>query len=130
VVKAELEELLVPDAAGWRDWLLANHGDSPGVWLVMHKKGGTVTELTYAQAVEEAVCFGWIDGQGRRRDEGSTTVRMTPRGPRSHWSVSNVERVERLDAEGRMHPAGWAAVDAAKANGRWSAAVAERDARG
>jgi len=128
MAKAELEELLVPDAAGWRDWLLSHHADSPGVWLVLSKKGDTVTELSYAQAVEEAVCFGWIDGQGRRREEGGTFIRMTPRGPRSNWSVSNVERVERLDAEGRMHPAGWAAVDVAKANGRWDAAVALRDA--
>jgi uncharacterized protein YdeI (YjbR/CyaY-like superfamily) len=128
VVKAELEELLVPDAAAWRAWLAAHHDDVPGVWLVLRKKGDAVTELTYEQAVEEAVCFGWIDGQGRRREEGGTLIRMTPRGPRSNWSVSNVERVERLDAEGRMHRAGWAAVDVAKANGRWDAAVALRDA--
>lgn len=127
MVKAELAELLVPDAAAWRAWLLEHHDDTPGVWLVLCKKGDTVTELSYAQAVEEAVCFGWIDGQGRRREEGGTFIRMTPRGPRSNWSVSNVERVERLDAEGRMHPAGWAAVDVAKANGRWAAAVALRE---
>ena len=127
MVKPELEELLVPDAGAWRAWLLARHDSSPGVWLVLNKVGDAVTELTYAQAVEEAVCFGWIDGQARRREGGGTFIRMTPRGPRSHWSVSNVERVERLDAEGRMHPAGWAAVDVAKANGRWDAAVAERD---
>lgn len=130
MAKAELPELLVPDSDGWRAWLLEHHADVPGVWLVLHKRGDTVTELTYAQAVEEAVCFGWIDGQGRRREEGGTFIRMTPRGPRSNWSVSNVERVERLDAEGRMHPAGWAAVDVARANGRWDKAVAERDARG
>jgi uncharacterized protein YdeI (YjbR/CyaY-like superfamily) len=130
MVKAELEELLVPDAAAWRAWLLEHHAETPGVWLVLHKLGDTVTELTYAQAVEEAVCFGWIDGQGRRREQGGTFIRMTPRGPRSNWSVSNVERVERLDAEGRMHPAGWAAVEVAKANGRWAAAVALRDAGG
>lgn len=130
MAKAELEELLVPDTAGWSAWLLEHHDAVPGVWLVLRKKGDTVTELTYAQAVEEAVCFGWIDGQGRRREEGGTFIRMTPRGPRSNWSVSNVERVERLDAEGRMHAAGWAAVEVAKANGRWDKAVAERDARG
>lgn len=130
MAKPELEELLVADAAGWRAWLLEHHADAPGVWLVLNKKGDTVTELTYAAAVEEAVCFGWIDGQARRREAGGTTIRMTPRGPRSNWSVSNLERVERLDAEGRMHPAGWAAVDVAKANGRWDAAVAERAARG
>ncbi len=126
MVKAELEELLVPDAAGWRAWLLAHHDDVPGVWLVLTKRGDTVTELTYAAAVEEAVCFGWIDGQARRREGGGTFIRMTPRGPRSNWSVSNLERVERLDGEGRMHAAGWAAVDVARANGRWDAAVEER----
>ena len=130
MVKPELEELLVPDAAGWRSWLEDHHDDVPGVWLVLAKKGDTVTELTYAAAVEEAVCFGWIDGQARRRETGGTFIRMTPRGPRSNWSVSNLERVERLDAEGRMHAAGWAAVDVAKANGRWDAAVALRDANG
>ncbi|MCD4532748.1 hypothetical protein LRP67_01425 [Nocardioides sp. cx-169] len=127
--KAELAELLVPDAAGWRAWLQEHHDDAPGVWLVLRKKGDTVTELSYEEAVQEAVCFGWIDGQGRRREAGGTFLRMTPRGPRSNWSVSNLERVERLDAEGRMHPAGRAAVDVAKANGRWAAAVAARDAR-
>ncbi len=130
MVKPELAELLVPDAAGWRAWLLEHHDDTPGIWLVLKKKGDTVTELGYAEAVEEAVCFGWIDGQARRRDAGGTFIRMTPRGPRSNWSVSNVERVERLEAEGRMHAAGWAAVEVAKANGRWDAAVAERDAHG
>jgi uncharacterized protein YdeI (YjbR/CyaY-like superfamily) len=129
VVKPELEELLVPDATGWRAWLEEHHDDSPGVWLVLKKRGDHVTGLGYEEAVQEAVCFGWIDGQGRRREAGGTFLRMTPRGPRSNWSVSNVERVERLDAEGRMHPAGWAAVDVAKANGRWDAAVAARDGR-
>jgi uncharacterized protein YdeI (YjbR/CyaY-like superfamily) len=127
VVNVELEELLVPDAGGWRTWLESHHDDAPGVWLVLAKKGDTVTELTYAQAVEEAVCFGWIDGQARRREQAGTFIRMTPRRPRSTWSASNVERVERLAAEGRMHAAGWAAVEVAKANGSWDAAVAQRD---
>lgn len=124
----ELQELLVPDAPGWRAWLLAHHAEVPGVWLVLDKRGDTVTELTYAAAVEEAVCFGWIDGQARRREGGGTFLRMTPRRPRSNWSVSNLERVERLEAEGRMHAAGWAAVEVARANGLWDAAVAQRDA--
>lgn len=121
---AELEELLVKDAAQWREWLQAHHGDSPGVWLVLHKKGGSVTELDYEAALQEALCFGWIDGQGRRRDEESSFQRMTRRGPRSVWSARNVERIERLEAAGKMTPAGRAAVDAAKANGRWEAAYA------
>lgn len=120
----ELPELLVPDAAAWRAWLAEHHADSPGVWLVLTRKGGTLTTLTYGQAVEEALCFGWIDGQGARRDEASSLQRMTPRRARSAWSRINVERVARLEAEGRMTPAGRAAVDAAKADGRWDRAYA------
>lgn len=119
---AELKELLVKDAAEWRAWLEANHSDSPGVWLVLHKKGGSVTELDYEAALQEALCFGWIDGQGRRRDDGTSYQRMTRRGPKSVWSARNVERVGRLEAEGRMAPAGRAAVEGAKADGRWEAA--------
>ncbi len=124
---AELEELLVPDGAGWRSWLVAHHESAPGVWLVLHKKGGSVTSLTYAEAVEEALCFGWIDGQARPRDDGSSFLRMTPRRPRSQWSASNVARVERLDREGRMTEAGWAAVRTAQVDGRWAAALRGSD---
>jgi uncharacterized protein YdeI (YjbR/CyaY-like superfamily) len=115
----ELEELLLPDAAAWRAWLEANHQSSPGVWLVLHKKGGQVTELDYAAALDEALCFGWIDGQTRRRDEQSSFQRMTRRTPRSPWSARNVGHVARLEAEGKMTAAGRAAVEAAKADGRW-----------
>jgi uncharacterized protein YdeI (YjbR/CyaY-like superfamily) len=118
----ELEELLVRDAVEWRAWLQEHHADSPGVWLVLHKKNGSVTELDYEAAVQEALCFGWIDGQGRRRDDGSSFQRMTRRGPKSGWSARNVDRIGRLETEGRMTPAGRAAVDAAKADGRWEAA--------
>jgi uncharacterized protein YdeI (YjbR/CyaY-like superfamily) len=118
----ELEELLVKDAAQWRAWLEQHHAQSPGVWLVLHKKGGSVTELDYEAALQEALCFGWIDGQGRRRDEESSFQRMTRRGPKSMWSARNVERIDRLESAGRMAPAGRAAVEAAKADGRWEAA--------
>ena len=121
---AELPELLVPDVRAWRSWLKEHHDASPGVWLVLHKKGGTVTELTYDDALEEALCFGWIDGQVARRDEGSYRQRMTPRSKRSSWSARNVDHVARLEREGRMHDAGRAAVAAAKADGRWEAAYA------
>jgi len=120
----ELPELLVPDAAAWRDWLADNHASSPGVWLVLTKRGGQVTELNYAAALDEALCFGWIDGQVGRRDEGSMRQRFTPRRPRSPWSKRNVEHIARLTADGRLAPAGQAAVDAAKADGRWQAAYA------
>ncbi|MDQ4055295.1 MAG: YdeI/OmpD-associated family protein [Actinomycetota bacterium] len=119
-----LTELVVADADGWRRWLEDNHASSPGVWVALHKKGGTVTELTWGAAVDEALCFGWIDGQARRRDAESSFIRMTPRTARSRWSRRNVENVERLEREGRMHAAGRAAVEAAKADGRWAAAYA------
>ncbi|BCT74780.1 hypothetical protein SCMU_06220 [Sinomonas cyclohexanicum] len=118
----ELPELLVPDAAAWRGWLAEHHADSPGVWLVLHKKGGTVTGLQYEPAVLEALCFGWIDGQLRTRDAESSAIRFTPRTRTSVWSKTNVERVGRLEAEGRMTDAGRRVVDAAKADGRWERA--------
>lgn len=121
VLMAQLsgDELLVADRAGWRAWLEEHHDTVPAVWLVLTKKGGAVTALTYEEAVLEALCFGWIDGQARSRDAGSSFIRFTPRGPRSKWSQSNVERVARLEAEGLMTDAGRAAVDAARADGRW-----------
>jgi uncharacterized protein YdeI (YjbR/CyaY-like superfamily) len=123
-VAQELEELVVEDATALRAWLTAHHATSPGVWLALAKKGGTVTSLTWQQAVDEALCVGWIDGQARKRDEATSSIRFTPRRPRSPWSRRNVENVERLAAEGRMLPAGLAAVEAAKADGRWAAAYA------
>lgn len=115
----ERPELLLPDAAAWHTWLEENHASSDGVWLVLSKKGGTVTTLTYAQALDEALCVGWIDGQMRRRDEGSTFQLMTPRRPRSIWSARNVANVERLERDGRMREAGRIQVRAAQADGRW-----------
>ena len=121
-VTVELPELLVADARAWRAWLEEHHASEPGVWLVLHKKGGMVTSLTYVEAVEEALCFGWIDGQAKRRDDESSLQRMTPRGPRSAWSARNVNRIAKLEREGRMHDAGRAAVRAAQADGRWERA--------
>ncbi|BBH68534.1 hypothetical protein ACTI_52190 [Actinoplanes sp. OR16] len=97
---------------------------SDGVWLALTRKGGTVTTLTWQQAVDEALCFGWIDGQARKRDEESSWIRFTPRRARSSWSQRNVGHVARLEELGLMTPAGRAAVDAAKADGRWAAAYA------
>ncbi|WP_183094211.1 YdeI/OmpD-associated family protein [Nocardioides stalactiti] len=115
-------EVLVPDRARWRAWLVEHHADKTAAWLILTKKGGTVTALTYEEAVLEALCFGWIDGQGRGRDAETTFIRFTPRGPRSKWSPSNLARVALLESEGLMTDAGRAAVDAAKADGRWAAA--------
>ena len=118
----DLEELLVADTDAWHDWLDRHHADHPGVWLVLHKKGGHTTTLTYAQALDEALCFGWIDGQVAKRDDESYRQRFTPRRPDSAWSARNVKYVERLTEAGRMRPAGVAAVEAAKASGRWDSA--------
>jgi len=121
----ELAELIVGDAAAWREWLGENHGDPAGVWLVLAKKGTQKpTSLTYDRALEEALCHGWIDGQTRRRDDATYRQRFTPRRKRSAWSKRNTGIAERLQAEGRMHPAGRAEVERAKADGRWEAAYA------
>jgi uncharacterized protein YdeI (YjbR/CyaY-like superfamily) len=124
MARTELDELVVADAEALRVWLLDNHATSPGVWLALTKKGGTVTTLTWQQAVDEALCVGWIDGQARKRDDETSFIRFTPRGPRSSWSARNVGHVARLEMEGRILPAGQAAVEAAKADGRWQAAYA------
>jgi uncharacterized protein YdeI (YjbR/CyaY-like superfamily) len=124
-VAAELPELTVPDAAAWQAWLDAHHENSAGVSLVLAKKGVTEpTRLTYDQALEEALCFGWIDGQVRRRDETTYLQRFTRRRTRSSWSKRNVGLAEGLLAEGRMRPAGIAEVERARADGRWDAAYA------
>jgi uncharacterized protein YdeI (YjbR/CyaY-like superfamily) len=121
----ESPELIVRDAAAWRQWLGENHADPDGVWLVLAKKGTEKpTSLTYDQALEEALCHGWIDGQARRRDEATYRQRFTPRRKRSAWSKRNTDIAERLRVEGRMHPAGHAEVERAKADGRWEAAYA------
>lgn len=121
----ELVELTVPDATAWREWLGDHHADSSGVWLTLARKGTTVpTSLTYGQALDEALCQGWIDGQVRRRDEVTFAQRWTPRRARSGWSLRNVGIVEGLQAEGRLRPAGLAEVDSARADGRLSAAYA------
>ncbi len=120
----ELPELLVDDPSALRRWLEKHHATSPGVRLVLTKKGGSETSMTWATAVEELLCFGWIDGQAGKRDEGSYTVRITPRRPKSDWSQRNVDLVAALEQQGRMTDAGRAAVEAARADGRWDAAYA------
>jgi uncharacterized protein YdeI (YjbR/CyaY-like superfamily) len=124
-VSSELPALTVPDRAAWRAWLEEHHGDSGGVWLTLAKKGAAApTSLSYDEALEEALCHGWIDGQLRGGDQCSYRQRFTPRGPRSGWSKRNVAIAERLIAEGRMRASGQAAVERARADGRWEAAYA------
>jgi uncharacterized protein YdeI (YjbR/CyaY-like superfamily) len=115
--------LTVADAAAWSHWLAEHQGQAEGVWLVLAKKGTIEpTSLTYAQALEEALCFGWVDGQLARGDEATFRRRFTPRRSGSAWSTRNVAIVERLTGEGRMRPAGQAAVQRARAEGSWDAA--------
>jgi uncharacterized protein YdeI (YjbR/CyaY-like superfamily) len=117
--------LLVADAAEWRTWLRSNQSKSQGVWLVLAKKGTThPTTLSYDEALDEAICFGWIDGQIGRRDSATFRRRFTPRNARSPWSQRNVAVAERLSASGRMHRSGEDEVRRAKADGRWSTAYA------
>lgn len=119
----EVPTLIVADAAAFRAWLDANHDRSEGVWLVLAKKGVTdPTSLTYGQALEEALCQGWIDGQKRSRDATTFAQRFTPRRRTSQWSKRNVAIAEALIAARRMRPAGRAEVEQAKADGRWAAA--------
>lgn len=116
-------ELIVADGDAWRAWLGSHHETSTGVWLVLAKKGITdPTSLTYDMALEEALCHGWIDGQGGRRDERTYRLHFTPRRTRSLWSARNVGIVSRLITQGRMQPAGMTQVALAKADGRWDAA--------
>lgn len=121
----KLPELLLPSVEELRSWLAAHQHDERGVRLVLAKKGAPApTTLTYDQALLEALCVGWIDGQANRRDEGSYSVRLTPRRSRSLWSRRNVELVAGLTEQGRMGPRGVAEVERARADGRWAAAYA------
>lgn len=122
-MSAEIEPFVVPDAAAWRAWLDAHEESSDGVWLVLAKKGTTSpTSLTYDQALDEALCSGWIDGQKRSLDAATFLQRFTPRRRASIWSARNVGIVARLVEESRMRPRGQAEVDRARADGRWDRA--------
>jgi uncharacterized protein YdeI (YjbR/CyaY-like superfamily) len=107
------------DRETWRAWLEANHATATGAWLVTWRPGSGRPVLDYEAAVEEALCFGWVDGVTGRVDDGRTRQYFARRKPRSTWAATNKARVERLVAAGRMAPAGLAAIERAKANGSW-----------
>ena len=107
------------DRAAWRRWLEANHASAKGAWLVTHRPRSSGDALGYEAAVEEALCFGWVDSSGGRVDDERTKLYFAPRKARSPWSASNKARVARLTEEGRMAPAGLAAIAAAQATGDW-----------
>jgi uncharacterized protein YdeI (YjbR/CyaY-like superfamily) len=116
--------LSFPSAAAWRRWLDAEHATSAGVWLKIARKGGSEAGPSYPEALLEALCFGWIDGQKRGLDTNHWLQRFCPRKPGSRWSKINTEHADALIAAGRMQPAGQREVDAARADGRWDAAYA------
>src|SRR5947209_7634588 len=125
----ELPIVQVADQREWGRWLEQNHATVGAIWLKLAKKGSPTPTVSYAEAIEEALCYGWIDGQVRALDEHFYLQRFTPRRARGKWSQINREKATRLIAEGRMRPSGLAQIEAAKADGRWDAAYpAQSDA--
>jgi uncharacterized protein YdeI (YjbR/CyaY-like superfamily) len=106
----------------WVDWLEKNHTKAPGIWMRIAKKGAQITSISYQEALEAALCYGWIDGRKNRCDESSWLQKFTSRGPKSIWSKINREKAEKLIRSGSMNPAGLKAVEGAKLDGRWNAA--------
>jgi uncharacterized protein YdeI (YjbR/CyaY-like superfamily) len=117
------------DSAAWNKWLEEHHAASPGVWLKIAKKASGISTVNHPEALEEALCYGWIDGQRAPHDESFFLQRFTPRRPRSKWSQVNRDKVTKLIAEGRMKPAGLAQIEAAKQDGRWEAAYAPQSSQ-
>ncbi len=114
-----MDKKLFKNRAAWRKWLDEHHATARELWLVYYKKHTGKRSVLYEEAVEEALCYGWIDSQIRRLDDETYMQKYTPRKPGSNWAKSNKERVDRLSREGRMTPAGMAAITAAKQDGSW-----------
>ena len=118
----ELPIMMFARQQAWEQWLDQHHADSPGVWIQIAKKASGIESVTYAEALDVALCYGWIDGQSKKYDESSWIQKFTPRSPRSIWSKVNQEKVAALIASGKMQPAGLAEIERAKQDGRWEAA--------
>jgi uncharacterized protein YdeI (YjbR/CyaY-like superfamily) len=119
-----VEVLACRDRAEWEAWLADHHALRSGVWLKIAKKGSDLPSVTISEALDVALCYGWIDGQRKALDDRFYLQKYTPRRPRSNWSRINVAKAEALIAAGRMRAPGMAAIEAAKADGRWAAALA------
>lgn len=117
-----LETVFFASPAEWEEWLEQNHESAAGVWIKMAKKASGIESVRHEEAVDVALCFGWIDGRREGLDDTYFLQRFTPRRSRSRWSRINRAKVERMTAEGRMRPAGVAEVERARADGRWDAA--------
>jgi uncharacterized protein YdeI (YjbR/CyaY-like superfamily) len=120
--QAELPIILFEDQAAWAAWLEQNHADSRGLWLRHAKKAADLSSVSYAEALDTALCYGWIDGQKKSYDDSSWLQKWTPRGTKSIWSKINREKALKLIESGAMQPAGMTQVERAKQDGRWDAA--------
>ena len=119
---AEIPVILFATPKDWEAWLKENQAESKGLWLRLAKKNSSIESVTYAEALDVALCYGWIDGQKKSYDEATFLQKFTPRGAKSIWSKINREKVEALIKARRMKPAGLNAVESAKQDGRWEAA--------
>jgi uncharacterized protein YdeI (YjbR/CyaY-like superfamily) len=124
--RTELPILLFANKKKWTDWLAKQHDKSAGVWLQIAKKDSGISSINYEEALNVALCYGWIDGQKKAFDDQYWLQKFTPRGPKSIWSKINTEKVERLIASGDMKPAGLKAIELARQDGRWDAAYASQ----
>jgi len=122
----ELPPLHFASKKKWADWLAKQHDKSAGLWLKLAKKDSGIASVNYEEALDAALCYGWIDGQKRGFDDKYWLQKFTPRGPKSIWSKINTKKAERLIASGEMQPAGLKAIEAAKQDGRWDAAYASQ----
>jgi uncharacterized protein YdeI (YjbR/CyaY-like superfamily) len=129
VPRDDLPILDFADQTAWSRWLEDQHASSKGVWLKIAKKATGIPTVTHAEALEEALCYGWIDGQRAPLDESFFLQRFTPRTKRSKWSQVNRDKVTKLIEQGRVRPAGLAQIDAAKQDGRWDAAYAPQSSQ-
>jgi len=120
--KADQPVIPFSSAVVWEQWLEQNHDVANGIWLQFFKKNSGIASVNYAEALDVALCYGWIDGQSKSIDELSYKQHFTPRRPRSIWSKRNIGHIARLTEEGRMKPAGIKQAEAAKADGRWEQA--------
>jgi len=123
---AELPILPFASKKKWADWLAKQYDKTTGIWIKIAKKDSGILSLTYEEALDVALCYGWIDGQKKGFDDQYWLQKFTPRGPKSIWSKINTEKAEGLIASGKMKPAGLKAIEAAKNDGRWEAAYASQ----
>ena len=120
--RPELPTISFASSAAWEAWLEEHHGTSDGLWMKLAKKGTGIRSVTLAEAIQGALCYGWVDSQADKFDDERWLLKFTPRRPKSKWSKVNRERVAKLIAEGRMKPAGLHEIERAKSDGRWDAA--------